>query len=128
MQILESTLLTGPYDWDERVLPRGEYEARLERVRVTMAQSDVALLAIFGHPGNYGPLAYLTNFAPKTGPALGLVPREGALSILMSGTPKMIDNAKRLTWVEDVRPIGGAAKTIGELVGDGASLATWGFG
>lgn len=128
MRILETTLLTGPYDWDERALPRNEYETRLERVRAAMAQAGAAALAIFGHPGDYGALGYLTNFAPKNGPALALVPREGSLHLLVSGTPKMMDAAKRLTWIEDLRPIGGASKTIGELLGDGDALATWGFG
>src|SRR5579875_411661 len=128
MRILESTLLTGPYDWDERALPRGEYEARLEGVRAAMAGAGATALAVFAHPGDYGALGYLTNFAPKTGPALGLVPHEGPLRILMSGTPKMMDTAKRMTWVEDVRPIGGASKAIGELAADGNALATWRFG
>lgn len=128
MRILESTLLTGPYDWDERVLPRDEYDARLARVRAAMAEAGATALAIFAHPGDYGALGYLTNYAPKTGPALGLVSREGPLRILVSGTPKMMDAAKRLTWVEDLRPISGAAKTIAEFVGDGSALGTWAFG
>ena len=128
MRILETTLLTGPYDWDERALPRREYEARLERARAAMARAGTAALAIYGHPGNYGALAYLTNFAPKNGPALALVPRKGSLRILASGTPKMMDAAKRLTWVEDVRPLGNAPKTVAEFVGDGNALATWAFG
>src|SRR5262249_10947307 len=114
MRILETTLLTGPYDWDEHVLPRGEYDGRLQRVREAMAQTGAATLAVYGHPGNYGALAYLTNFTPKAGPAMALVPREGALRILASGTPKMMDVAKRLTWVEDVRPLGNASKTVAE--------------
>ena len=99
MQILESTLLTGPYDWDEHVLPRSEYEPRIERVRAAMAQAGATMLAVFGHPGNSGALAYLTNFTAKVGPAMALVPREGPLRILASGTPKMMDTAKLLTWV-----------------------------
>lgn len=128
MQILESTLLTGPYDWDERALPRSEYEPRIERVRAAMAQAGTTMLAVFGHPGNSGAIAYLTNFTAKVGPAMALVPREGKLRILASGTPKMMDTAKLLTWVEDVRPLGNAAKTVPEFVGDGNTLATWGFG
>jgi hypothetical protein len=127
MQILESTLLTGPYDWDERVTPRSDYEPRIERARAAMAQAGAATLAVFGHPGNYAGLAYLTNFASKVGPAMVLVPREGPLRVLASGTPKMMDTAKLLTWVEDMRPLGNAPKNIAEFVGDGA-LATWGFG
>ena len=128
MQILETTLLTGPYDWDERVLPQSEYDARLERVRAQMAQAGATLLLVHGDPGHYNALAYLTNFTPKNGTGLALVPREGPLRILASGTPKMMDAAKRLTWVEDVRPLGNAPKTVAEFVRDGDALATWAFG
>ena len=128
MRILKSTLLTGPYDWDERVLPRSEYEGRLEQARAAMAQAGAAALAIHGHPGNYGALAYLTGFTPKLGATLALVPREGKLRILAPGTPKMMDIAKRLTWVEDVRPLGNVPKNVAEFVGDGNTLATWAFG
>src|SRR5690348_16636277 len=114
MRLYETTLLTGPYDWDERALPRSEYEARLGRVRAAMAQAGATALVVHGHPGNYSALAYLTNFTPKNGPALALVPREGKLSILASGTPKMMDAAKRLTWVEEVGPLGNAPKTVVE--------------
>jgi Xaa-Pro aminopeptidase len=127
MRVLETTLLTGPYDWDERTLPRADYESRLERVRAAMAQAGAAALAIHGHPGNYGALAYLTGFTPKLGATLALVPREGELRILAPGTPKMMDIAKRLTWVEEVRPLGNAPKTVAEFVGEG-TLATWAFG
>jgi Creatinase/Prolidase N-terminal domain len=127
VKLLETTLLTGPYDWDERTLPRADYEARLARVRAAMAEAGAAALAIHGHPGNYGALAYVTGFTPKLGATLALVPRAGKLSILAPGTPKMMDIAKRLTWVEEVRPLGNAPKTIAEFAGDG-TLATWGFG
>jgi len=128
MQVLETTLLTGPYDWDERALPRSEYEGRLERVRAAMTQAGAAALAVHGHPGNYGAMAYLTGFTPKLGATLALVPREGKLRILAPGTPKMMDIAKRLTWVEDVRPLGNAPKNVAEFVGDGNALGTWAFG
>src|SRR5262245_31262382 len=128
MRLLETTLLTGPYDWDERALPRGEYDARLERVRAALGQAGASGLVVFGHPGEYRALAWLTNFTPKNGPGLALVPREGPLRILSSGTPKMMDAAKRLTWVEDVRPLGNAPKTVAEFVADGKALATWSFG
>jgi Xaa-Pro aminopeptidase len=40
----------------------------------------------------------------------------------------MMDIAKRLTWVEDVRPLGDAPKNVAEFVGEGNTLATWAFG
>jgi Xaa-Pro aminopeptidase len=127
MQLLESTLLTGPYDWDETVLPRSEYEQRLARVREAMAKAGASTLAIHGHPGNSGALLYVTGFTAKLGAAVAIVPREGKLHILAPGTPKMMDIAKLLTWVDDVRPLGNAAKTVAEFAGEG-TLATWGFG
>lgn len=128
MQIQESTLLTGPYDWDERALPKSEYDARLKAVRTQMAKAGVTLLLVHADPGHYGAVAWLTNFTPKNGTGLALVPLEGSLRILSSGTPKMMDAAKRLTWVEDVRPLGHAPKNLGEFVKEGDVLATWNFG
>ena len=32
MQILESTLLTGPYDWDEKLIPESEFKDRGKQV------------------------------------------------------------------------------------------------
>jgi Xaa-Pro aminopeptidase len=127
MRLLEPTLLTGPYDWDERALPRREYESRLARVRAAMEGAGAAALVVHGHPGDYGALAYLTGFTPKLGATLALVPGEGPLRILAPGTPKMMEIAKRLTWVEDVQPLGNAPKTIAEFAGDG-TLASWAFG
>jgi Xaa-Pro aminopeptidase len=40
----------------------------------------------------------------------------------------MLDAAKRLTWVEDVRPLGNVPKLVAEFVGDRNALATWAFG
>jgi hypothetical protein len=128
MQIQESTLLTGPYDWDERVLPKSEYDARLASVRAQMAKAGATLLLIHADPRHYAGAAWLTNFTPKNGTGMVLVPREGALRILSSGTPKMMDAAKRLTWVEEVRPLGHAPKNIGETVGKSEVVATWNFG
>ncbi len=127
MQILESTLLTGPYDWDEQKLPRSEFAARLERVRAAMSRAGAAALIVHGDPRNYGALAYLTGFTPKLGATLALVLPEGPLHIFAPGTPKMMDIAKRLTWVEDVTPIGNAPKRTAESLGDGKTLATWAF-
>ena len=119
MRLLKSTLLTGPYDWDEHVLPRSEYEERLARVRTAMAQAGASALAIHGHPGNYGALAYLTNFTRQTRSNAGARAARGTAAHPAPGTPKMMDIAKRLTWVEDVRPLGNAPKAVAEFAGEG---------
>ncbi|HUB95664.1 MAG TPA: M24 family metallopeptidase [Stellaceae bacterium] len=128
MRVLHTTLLTGPYDWEQAVLPREEFAGRLAHVRAALG--DAAALFVHGHAGDYGDLNYLTGFTPKLGPALAMVPVEGDIRLLVGGTDLMIPQAKRLTWVEDVRPFANVPKAVADWLGakKGAPLATWGFG
>jgi Xaa-Pro aminopeptidase len=106
-------LLTGPYDWDSTLLPWHEFEARLENVRRALADRKASALIVHGNSSEYGALAYLTNFVPKLGPAFALIPQNGPVRLLVSGASTMLSAAKRLTWVEDVRPIGDLKASIG---------------
>ena len=69
MRVLETTLLTGPYDWDERALPRGEFEGRLARVREAMAQAGAPAPPVPGPPGGYGAPPPPAHPHPQKGPA-----------------------------------------------------------
>ena len=129
MQVLQTTLLTGPYDWDPALLPRAEFEARLARVRASFGDADA--LIVHGDSGDHGALAYLTGLAPKLDRALALVPRTGALRLLTQGTEYMIPAAKRLTWVEDVRLLANIAAILGDWLPEQgltsrATLGIWG--
>ena len=128
MQVLQTTLLTGPYDWDGAVLPRAEFDARIAMVRAALAAAGAGALVVHGFAGDYGALNYLTGFVPKLGPALALVPLEGEMRLIVSGTELMLPQAKKLTWVEDVRPFGNVPKLVADWLGErkGASVATWG--
>lgn len=117
MQMKNTALLTGPYDWDAELLPLAEYDARLSAVHRVMDESGLATLLVHGNSIEHGALAYLTGFTPKLGPAFALVPRKGAIRLLVSGGPGMIGSAKRLTWVEDVRPIGSLRDSLGDWLG-----------
>jgi len=127
-----TALLTGPYDWDPALLPLAEFEARLAAVRRGLAECGATSLLVHGHSIEHGALAYLTGFVPKLGPAFALVPREGAIRILVSGGAGMIGSAKLLTWVEDVRPLGNLRNTISEwlreTVRDGRAVLALGGG
>lgn len=128
MQVLQTTLLTGPYDWDQAVLPRAEFDARLKTVRAAVAAAGAGALLVHGYAGDYGALNYLTGFVPKLGPALALVPLEGGIRLIVSGTELMLPQAKRLTWVEDVRPFAAVPKLVADWLGErgAGTLATWG--
>jgi Xaa-Pro aminopeptidase len=130
MQVLQTTLLTGPYDWDPAVLPRAEFDGRLQRVRAALAGTGAKALLVNGHAGDYGALAYLTGFVPKLDSAIALVPMEGDIRLLVAGTALMVPQAKLLTWVEDVRPLANVPTLVAEFLAEkeGAALATWGAG
>src|ERR1700684_1061813 len=103
MRMLETTLLTGPYDWDETLMPRAEFEARIAAARKIMSERGCDGLIVGGISPEHGALGYLTGFVPKLGPALAFVPREGDLRIVFSGGGAMLLSAQRLTHVADLR-------------------------
>lgn len=131
MQMKNTALLTGPYDWDAELWPLAEYDARLSTVYRVMDECHLGALLVHGNSIEHGSLAYLTGFTPKLGPAFALVPREGAIRLLVSGGPGMIGSAKRLTWVEDVRPIGNLGDSLSEWLNQAvrakaARIGLWG--
>lgn len=114
MRMKSTALLTGPYDWDPELVPLAEFEARLAAVRRVLAERGATALLVHGHSVEHGALAYLTGLTPKLGPAFALVPLEGPIRILASGGPGMVSSAKRLTWVEDVRPLSNLRNALNE--------------
>jgi Xaa-Pro aminopeptidase len=106
VQLKAAALLTGPYDWDATLLPLAEFEARVAAVCNVITARNASGLIVHGNSFEHGALAYFTNFVPKLGPAFALVSANGTLRLLVSGSPTMLSTAQRLTWIEDVRPIG----------------------
>jgi Xaa-Pro aminopeptidase len=130
MKVLQTTLLTGPYDWEPTILPREEFAGRLARVRAALTGAGAVALLVHGHAGDYGALNYVSAFVPKLGPALALVPAEGDMRLLVGGSDLMIPQAKRLTWVEDVQPFANVPKRVADWLGakKGGTVAAWGTG
>jgi len=131
MRMKNTALLTGPYDWDPELVPLAEFEARLAAVRRVLEERGATALLVHGHSVDHGALAYLTGFVPKLGPAFALVSRDAPIRILVSGGPGMISSAKRLTWVEDVRPLGNLRNSLNEWLAEmdrqgQAVLGLWG--
>lgn len=131
MRLKPVALLIGPYDWDSSALPVYEFDSRLQNVRAVLAAHDASALIVHGNSSEYGSLAYLTNFVPKLGAAFALILRDGPVRLLVSGASTMLSAAKRLTWVEDVRPIGDLKASIGAwleeiCVEDRSAIGLWG--
>ena len=112
MKMQTPCLATGPYDWSPDILPRAEFDARLERLRMEMNQRNVQRLAVHGNAFDHAALAWLTGFTPKLGPAFALVDHDGSMRILFSGGPGMRPSALRLTFVEDVTAMRGGGDDV----------------
>jgi len=126
MRVSQPAVLVGNYDWDETVIPRAEYDQRVKRA---LAKLDASLagLVVYGNKVDNAALAYLTNFEPKIESGMALVARNGKIRIHGSGSPHMMVNAKRLTWVEDVRPLRDPTRNIAEWADESAKgpLGFW---
>jgi Metallopeptidase family M24/Creatinase/Prolidase N-terminal domain len=126
MRVTQPAVLVGNYDWDEKIIPRAEYDQRVKRA---LAKLDTSLagLVVYGNKVDNAALAYLTNFEPKIEAAIALVAKDGKVRIHGSGSPHMMVNAKRLTWVKDVRPLRDPAKNIAEWADESAKgpLGFW---
>lgn len=98
-----SVLKRGCSTWDPRELPQSEFQGRLDAVRREMSRRDLDALVIYGDNFSFADLCYLTNYFPKVRGGIGVVPRDGALSLLLNIGSRDVPFAKTLTWVEDVR-------------------------
>ena len=131
MRLKPTALLTGPYDWDPAVVPVQEFESRLANVEHVLASREVSALIVHGNSAEYGALAYLTGLVPKLGPAFALIGRDSSVRLLVSGSPTILGAAKRLTWIEDVRPIGDLKSSVSAwlteiLRREPANVGLWG--
>ena len=133
MLTMNTALLVGPYDWDEALLPRAEYDARVAAATKMTAQRAHIGLVIHGAAEENGALAYLTGFTPKLGSGFALVAPGKPIRIICPGSSHMMESAKRLTWVEDLKPLRDVGKDIADWVGEigatgngPASLGLWG--
>jgi Xaa-Pro aminopeptidase len=110
-----SVLKRGCSTWDPQLVPQAEFQVRLDAVRNEMAQRDLDALVIYGDNYSFADLCYLTNYFPKVRGGIAVVPRNGAISLLLNIGSRDVPFAKTLTWIEDVR----ASNQVGA---DGAKL------
>ncbi|HVF10979.1 MAG TPA: aminopeptidase P family N-terminal domain-containing protein, partial [Abditibacteriaceae bacterium] len=80
-----------------------------------MARQNLDALVVYGDNYSFADLCYLTNYFPKVRGGIAVVPRDGAISMLLNIGSRDVPFAKTLTWVEDVR----ASNQVGS---DGAKL------
>ncbi|MGH7854629.1 MAG: aminopeptidase P family N-terminal domain-containing protein, partial [Candidatus Binatia bacterium] len=110
-----SVLKRGCSTWDPKQVPQAVFQSRLDAVREEMTRGNLDALVIYGDNYSFADLCYLTNYFPKVRGGIAVVPRDGAISMLLNIGSRDVPFAKTLTWVEDVR----ASNLVGA---DGAKL------
>ena len=111
-----SVLKRGCSTWDKAGMPQEEFERRLDAARREMAQRNLDALVIYGDNYSFGDLCYLTNYFPKVRGGFAVVPRQGAISLLLHIGSRDIPFAKSLTWVDDVRASGQIGRDAAKIV------------
>jgi Xaa-Pro aminopeptidase len=114
MHTMQPTLLVGPSDWDAARMPREEFLARATALWKSAPAAAGAI--VFGDRAHHAELAYLTHFTPKLEAALALIPRVGAPQLLVSGGANMLQAAKPLTFIDNLRPLRDVGKTVAQWV------------
>jgi len=112
MLTMNPTLLVGPSDWDSARLPIEEFAART--VALWRDNPSAAGAIVYGDRVSHAELAYLTHFTPKLEAALALIPRAGAATLLVGGGANMLQAAKPLTFIADLRPLRDVGKTVAQ--------------
>ncbi len=102
MKAMNISLPTGPFDWAPEILPRAEFERRLEITRAAMRIAGLGLLIVHGDGFDHGALSWVSGFTPKLGAAYALIPLEGEPGLIVSGSPGMKPSALRLSWIADM--------------------------
>src|SRR5262245_53577075 len=119
---MHSTLLVGPYDWDPELWP--EHEFREREAALWPRLPDCAAALVYGDRCNHAELAYLTHCVPKLGPAVALLAIGRDPVLLVADGPNLIPCLGRMTWIEQVQPLGDAARTIAQWLGQPERVRT----
>jgi len=106
---MEPVLKRGLAEWDQALLPRDEFEARVRVVRAELERQGLEALAIvnysvLGNLGDYSSFAYLAGM--QSGGAL-VVSLEGDPTMISFGGGREMAFIRTQTWIEDIR-VGGA--------------------
>lgn len=115
---MHSLLLVGPYDWDETVLPRVEFEERIRAFWARIPESAGSFAVVYGDSRHHAEMAYLTHFVPRVRNAMAIVPRAGEPLMLLQGSRNSFSYAERLGCFKNLDLMTDPAKAIEKWVAD----------
>ncbi len=115
---MHSLLLVGPYDWDEALMPRAEFEERIRAFWARIPESAGSFAVIYGDSRHHAEMTYLTHFVPKVRSAMAIVPREGEPVILLAGSRNSFSYAERLSCFKTLDLMTDPTKAVDKWVAE----------
>ena len=105
MQTMQPTLRNGRNIWDRIHMPLQEFQGRIESLRKTMGARGIDALLAYGHAfDDYGNPCYLSHYMIRLPKGFLVALTLDEVALFFERASRGLASAKRLTWVEDVRP------------------------
>jgi len=105
MQTMQPTLRNGRNIWGRINMPFEEFQGRIDILRGKMTDHRIDILLAYGYAFNdYGNPCYLSNYVIRLPRGSLVVLSPDDVALFFEGASRGLPSAKRLTWVEDVRP------------------------
>lgn len=105
METMQPALKNGRNLWDGINMPFEEFQRRIHEVRDKMAELGIDMLLAYGHAfDDYGNYCYLSNYMIRLPRGSLVALSREDVALFFEGASRGLPSAKRLTWVEDVRP------------------------
>ena len=108
----------GWIHWDRRELPPAAFEARLGRLRQSLAERDLPAVALYSDIWCSNHARYFVNFMPYWNRSLVVIPREGKPVLLCGLSPRVYPWIRSVTVLEEIRPAGNPARQLLELAAE----------
>ena len=108
----------GWIHWDQSELPPAAFEERLDRLRKSLAERDLAAVAVYSDVWRSNHARYFVNFMPYWNRSLAVIPREGKPLLLCGLSPRVYPWIRSVTVLEEIRPGGNPARQLLELAAE----------
>jgi len=108
----------GWIHWDRNELPAAAFEARLNRLRQSLAERELPAVAVYADVWRSNYARYFVNFMPYWNRSLAVVPREGKPLLLCGLSPRVYPWIRSVTVLEEIRPSANPARQLLELAAE----------
>lgn len=105
----------GWINWDQAEIPPSAFQARLNRVRKTLAERELPALVVYTDVWRANQARYFSNFMPYWNRSLLVIPQKDPPILICGLSPRVYPWIRSVTILEDIRPGGNLARPLLQL-------------